>query len=112
MYESTPAEFESAACAAELFGSDVGDAAEAWAGTAGLAPATWLVGSAFGDTTGLAPAGAGEAVSELTYAGIAALFRWFMAESEAGDDGDGACLALTRLFLPGFATTSMSMHVV
>ena len=63
------------------------------------------------ETTGLAPAGAGEAVSELTYAGMAALFR--LGDCEAADgDGDGACLALTRLLLPGFATISTSIHVV
>ena len=58
------------------------------------------------DTTGLAPVGAGEAVSECTYAGMAALFRLFMA------DGDGCCLALTRLLLAGLATISTSIHDV
>ena len=69
-------------------------------------------GEDWAETTGLAPAGAGEAVSELTYAGMAALFR-LLGDCEAADgDGDGACLALTRLLLPGFATISTSIHVV
>ena len=72
-------------------------------------------GEDWAETTGLAPAGAGEAVSELTYAGMAALFRLCIGDCEAADgdgDGDGACLALTRLLLPGFATISTSIHVV
>ena len=61
------------------------------------------------DTAPLAAAGAGEAMSELTYAGMAALFRCPEADCEAGC---GACLALTRLLLPGFATMSISIQVV
>ena len=62
------------------------------------------------DTATLAAAaGAGEAMSELTYAGMAALFRCPEADCEAGC---GACLALTRLLLPGFATMSISIQVV
>lgn len=63
------------------------------------------------DTAALAAAaaGAGEATSELTYAGMAALFRCPEVDCEAGC---GACLALTRLLLPGFATMSISIQVV
>lgn len=57
-----------------------------------------------------APAGgAGEAVRELTYAGMAALFRWSSPDDETGE---GACLPLTRLLLAGLATMSISTHDV
>lgn len=80
---------EPAACAAGLVGVVFGDGDEAWA-----------------DATGLADDGAGEAVSEETYFGIAMLFRLVEA------DGDGACLALTRLLLACFATISTSIQEV
>ena len=91
--------------------ADPGDAGEGeeCADTATLAAAG--EGEACADTAPLAAAaaGAGEAMSELTYAGMAALFR----SPEAGCEfGCGACLALTRRLLAGFATMSTSIQVV
>ena len=61
------------------------------------------------DTAAVAPAGAGEAMSELTYAGMAALLR---STEPADGDGDCACLPLTRLLLGGFAIMSISAQDV